>query len=116
MRPPGEQHAVARSHPVLHGGPAPGRDARNRGSAAREGGTAFGAARARELALTGGEDYELAFTAPAGTVQPTAEEFEARFALSLTRVGEVTSGAGLDIVGTGAAKTPSGFDHFKAGS
>ena len=73
----------------------------------------FGSARARTLALTGGEDYELAFVTPAGAVAEVAEAFVARFGSPLTRVGEVTTGTGLDIVGSGAETIPTGFDHFE---
>lgn len=72
---------------------------------------AFGSERGRELALTGGEDYELAFTAPHGAVESLTEAFEGRFGLPLTRVGVVTSGTGLHILGAGPG-TLSGFDHF----
>lgn len=46
------------------------------------------------LAAAGGEDYELCFTARAGTVEGVAGEFEERFGIRLTMVGEVTAGSG----------------------
>ncbi len=77
---------------------------------------ALGAERALELALAGGEDYELAFTAAPGAVEEVVAEFRERFALALTRVGEVTSGAGLDIVGLGSAEWRAhGWNHFGDG-
>lgn len=54
-----------------------------------------------EQALRGGEDYELLFTAPAGA------QFEAD--VTLTRIGDVLAGEGVDIRnGTDAG----GYDHF----
>lgn len=70
------------------------------------------------LALSGGDDYELCFTAPqdrradvvrAGTVSDTA----------VTRIGTVVSGRGLRVVDANGADSRSvdlaaaGFDHFR---
>ena len=44
-----------------------------------------------ELALTGGEEYELCFAAPPGAVQRVAAEFEVRFDLPLTRIGDIVA-------------------------
>jgi thiamine-monophosphate kinase len=66
------------------------------------------------LALSGGEDYELLFCSP----KERAAEVEAlfsRLALRLSRVGEVTSGEGVELKAPdGGRYTPAlkGFDHF----
>jgi thiamine-monophosphate kinase len=73
----------------------------------------------RELALAcllaGGDDYELCFTAP-----PSARERLAAIAgelsLPLTRIGVITSSAGLrvrDEHGVALASLPAAFDHFR---
>lgn len=49
------------------------------------------------LALSGGEDYELFFTAPPDAVEPLRHEFERRFELPLTSVGVVRAGEGVHI-------------------
>ncbi|MGQ0560960.1 MAG: thiamine-phosphate kinase [Gemmatimonadota bacterium] len=54
-----------------------------------------------EHALSGGEDYELLFTAPAGT--------RVELAVELTKIGEVVAGTGLRIRNGPQA---SGYDHF----
>jgi thiamine-monophosphate kinase len=51
------------------------------------------------LALDGGEDFELLFTAPAGSVEPRVETFEKRFGIPLTRIGKVVDGEGLEVLG-----------------
>lgn len=69
------------------------------------------------LALAGGEDYELAFTAPPGSAESVAADFHRRFGVSLTRVGIVAGGAGVRLEGDGADEFDpgsAGFDHFRA--
>ena len=61
------------------------------------------------LALQGGEDYELCFTASPGTVARVRAAFEREFALPLTKVGDVADGAGVVIRNFDGA---GGFDHF----
>lgn len=72
-----------------------------------------GDALARELALNGGDDYELCFTVPPGN--------EARLRAALqdvkcaaTCIGRLETRAGLRLFagGTEIAFTPRGFDHF----
>jgi thiamine-monophosphate kinase len=53
------------------------------------------------LALAGGEDYELAFTAPA----------DARLPIRATRVGRVLRGRGVRVIG--ARLGADGHDHFR---
>ncbi len=68
------------------------------------------------LALGGGEDYELCFTAAAGAVEPIAREFEERFDLPLRRVGAVESGAGVALRQPDGRVGPldvAGFRHFQ---
>ena len=68
-----------------------------------------------QLALHGGEDYELLFTAPAAVKLP------ARIAgVAVTRIGEIhpASSAGrgvqiLDKAGRPQALRPSGWQHFR---
>lgn len=66
-----------------------------------------------ELALTGGEDYELLFTvAPEREAAVTAL---ATTALPLTRIGEIRSESGLELVaadGTSLPPPAGGFKHF----
>ncbi len=74
----------------------------------------------RRLALHGGEDFELLFAAPPGSVGPDeVEGFRARFHLPLTRVGRVEAGAGVRLEpqdGSPARPlTEGGFDHFAPG-
>lgn len=72
---------------------------------------------ARRYALSGGEDYELCFTAAAGTVAPVLDEFVAEFGTLLTRVGRVADGEGV-FAADGQRRWPlsaGGFQHFDAG-
>lgn len=73
---------------------------------------------ARDLALSGGEDYELCFAAPAGAVEPLAQTFEQAFGLKLTRVGRVVEGAGVARQEPDGSVHPlqrKGFQHFGEG-
>ena len=70
-----------------------------------------------ELALRGGEDYELLLAAEPGGVEPLAEEFSVRFGLALTRVGRVEEGEGVHLLRPGTS-TPirleaGGFSPFE---
>ncbi len=74
---------------------------------------------ALQLALHGGEDFELLVAAPPGTLGPRAAAFRDRFGIGLTRVGSVESGEGvhLRLAGSGRRRLGSGggFDHFGEG-
>lgn len=68
---------------------------------------------ARELALYGGEDYELLFTAPADTVAAIA----ARAAVPVTTIGQIVAGPPgqvrlVEAGGAEALASPRGWDHF----
>ncbi len=68
--------------------------------------------RAQELALTGGDDYELAFTVPASS--PDLGEIARVTQTRITRIGRVLPGAGVWLR-NGALVTQvahRGFDHF----
>ncbi len=68
-----------------------------------------------DLALHGGEDYELLATMPRESVQPTRETLRERFGTSLTEIGEITPGREVIAVsddGTEDPLEPKGWDHF----
>lgn len=44
-----------------------------------------------ELAITGGEEYELCIAVPAGSIDGAAREFEIEFGLPLTKIGAVVA-------------------------
>lgn len=74
---------------------------------------ALGARVARELAVHGGEDYELCFVLPPGEGDVLAPEFRVSFGLGLTRVGGVEEGNGVRILDPdGQERIVRGFDHF----
>jgi thiamine-monophosphate kinase len=69
----------------------------------------------RRAALAGGDDYELAFTAPAG-LSTEMGALAARAGVALTRVGRVDQGSGVAVVdgaGRTIVLTETGFDHFR---
>ncbi|TVP59042.1 MAG: thiamine-phosphate kinase [Gemmatimonadales bacterium] len=71
-----------------------------------------------EIALHGGEDFELLVTLPPDPPKAEVENFRKRFDLSLTRIGSVGPGLGLRIRDTPKEepRTPErgGWDHFNA--
>lgn len=75
---------------------------------------AFGPERAADLALAGGDDYELAFTVP-----PERERLlaEAPLEVPVTRIGTVERGSGLRCLGAdgGPRPVPRGYEHFATG-
>ena len=67
-------------------------------------------------ALAGGEDYEVCFTAAAGTVEHVHAQFEREFGVALTRIGVIETGEGVHERGEDGAARPvtlQGFQHFK---
>lgn len=70
-----------------------------------------------ELALTGGEDYELAFTVAGGDVGKLAS-LSRRCGTSLTVVGSVSGGEGVAVVGADGVsrELAGGYTHFGPGS
>ena len=70
----------------------------------------------RRAVLTGGDDYELAFTAPAAA-RPLVLAAARASATPVTRIGGITAGAGLTVVDAQGRTLPAGpfasFDHFR---
>ena len=69
----------------------------------------------QSCALAGGDDYELAFTAPSN-VRTALELLGGRVDVALTRVGRIEPGAGvavLDQAGKPFTLAETGFDHFR---
>jgi thiamine-monophosphate kinase len=68
-----------------------------------------------ELALEGGEDYELVATLPPSSVSGAAATLAERFGTQLTDIGEIREGQGLIAVeedGSERSLEPRGWDHF----
>lgn len=66
--------------------------------------------------LSGGDDYELVFTAPAGQREQVVQAGHAT-ATPVTRIGRITTGAGVRVLaadGTPLQGAWTSFDHFKA--
>jgi thiamine-monophosphate kinase len=69
---------------------------------------------ARECALTGGDDYELLFTAPARR-EPQLRAVALQLALPLSAIGRIVPGPAGGIAVAGAQHLArDGFDHFAA--
>ena len=69
----------------------------------------------QRCALAGGDDYELAFTAPPGA-GPDLDLLAGRADVAVTRIGRVETGAGvmvLDRAGKTLVLAETGFDHFR---
>ena len=72
--------------------------------------TAGAPRRAMELALHGGEDYELLFAAPAAVRVPRSVA-----GVRVTRIGKLVRGSGVSLVdaeGRSRALKPGGWEHF----
>jgi thiamine-monophosphate kinase len=71
---------------------------------------------ALELALSGGEDYQLLATLPHEVVEPTRHKLLERFGTDLIEIGEITEAdLGVVSVAEGGAEAPlprTGWDHF----
>jgi len=68
---------------------------------------------ARELALHGGDDYELLFSVPPRRVSRLPANFRG---LRLTQIGEITAGSGVRVIGTDGKLEPlraAGWDPFR---
>jgi thiamine-monophosphate kinase len=68
-----------------------------------------------DLALHGGEDYELLATLPKETVEPTRDALRERFRTPLTEIGEVSAGRDIVAIGDDGSEDPlepKGWDHF----
>ena len=68
-----------------------------------------------QLALEGGEDFELVATMPAHAVKEAAAELEQRYGTALSDIGEIREGT--DLVarradGVERPLEPRGWDHF----
>jgi thiamine-monophosphate kinase len=69
----------------------------------------------RQAALAGGDDYELAFTAPVG-LRSEIDALTAKAGVSVTRIGTIEEGAGvvvMDDEGKPLTLAEAGFDHFR---
>jgi len=77
--------------------------------------SAVGASRARELALTGGDDYELCFSVPASRVDRLLTQLPPQ-EWGYRRIGSLHEAPGVQIVHRGTVMdfSHSGFDHFSA--
>ncbi|MET4576890.1 thiamine-phosphate kinase [Ottowia thiooxydans] len=67
-----------------------------------------------QLALTGGDDYELVFTAPA-TARRAVQSAAERASTPVTRVGRIVEQPGLRLIDANGQPTPleaRAFDHF----
>ena len=69
----------------------------------------------RDCVLSGGDDYELAFTAPRAQ-RADIEALARELKLALTRIGIIEAGSGLSIVDAKGQPVAhrGGFDHFGA--
>ena len=72
-------------------------------------GAAFASEAMRRLQATGGDDYELCFTAPA-TQREAVQALGARLGLPLARIGRIVAGSGVHCAGLGPV--PPGYQHF----
>lgn len=67
------------------------------------------------LAVGGGEDYELLVTLPEDAVAGARRELDERFGVTLTEVGRIVEGQGVEAVderGRVSPLAPAGWDHF----
>ncbi len=73
----------------------------------------MGEARARELALTGGDDYELCFSVPASRLERLQREISSE-AWRVRRIGIVREAPGAVVTRAGTVMefSHSGFEHF----
>jgi thiamine-monophosphate kinase len=71
---------------------------------------------ARQLALSGGDDYELCFAVPPSRAAGIAARL-ADVKCSITRIGQLEPGSGVMLIEDGQRSTQgfTGYDHFRAG-
>jgi thiamine-monophosphate kinase len=84
-------------------------------AAVRQFAVEVGGAEPIDLAMSGGEDYELLATLERGGVERARRKLEERFGVPLTDIGEITEGSGLVAVGTDGSERPlepKGWDHL----
>jgi thiamine-monophosphate kinase len=69
-----------------------------------------------ELALNGGEDFELCFTSPGGVGEEFAGQFRDRFQLQITKIGQITTSDRVirDKNGKTRELKAGGFDHLRS--
>lgn len=74
----------------------------------------FDAESARRFALSGGDDYELCFTAPTSMRAPI-DDLQLALSLPLTRLGTMTAGGNVQVVdGSGEpVAVADGYEHFR---
>jgi thiamine-monophosphate kinase len=68
-----------------------------------------------DLALGGGEDYELLASLPREAVGPATQQLGERFGTDLTEIGELTEGTAVVVADTDGRERPlepKGWDHF----
>jgi thiamine-monophosphate kinase len=68
-----------------------------------------------DLALSGGEDYELLATVRPGALEEAAAKVRDRFGTALTDIGEIRADGGVVAVESGGPERPlepAGWDHF----
>ena len=69
----------------------------------------------QQCALAGGDDYELAFTAPS-SARKVLGQLGAKLGVALTRIGHVEAGDGVTVLDKGGKPLvlpEAGFDHFR---
>jgi thiamine-monophosphate kinase len=74
--------------------------------------------KALELAISGGEDYELVATLPRDAVETARADLFEAFGTKLSDVGEIAEGSGVEAVrddGSVSPLEPAGWDHFGRG-
>lgn len=74
---------------------------------------------ALDLALHGGDDFEILVSAPAGRLRGSVDEFQSRFGIPLSRVGRVAEGMGVWLESQDSEGPKpiarGGYDHFGDG-
>jgi thiamine-monophosphate kinase len=78
--------------------------------------TAWLAAPPLEVALRGGEDYQLLFTVPPGLQTGMASQVKRHLGLNLFRIGEITRDKRIRLITSGRVRALRyrGYDHFAA--